>query len=139
MTKIDLKKKKVIAANEIRPGVGIRNCDTWQAKSVLRLSRSLPTGFSTTRLLHLFRCLSRFFTQALLVRSMVDSTQGGENPPKGVPPGQHSYGCVYALRLAGELARCMYIAHTCNSSSSFPTCMLLVHFLEVGVLSSVPP
>lgn len=44
---------------------------------------------------------TRSRAQALLVRSMVDSAQGGENPPKGVRPGPHSYGAVYALRLAG--------------------------------------
>lgn len=47
---------------------------------------------------------ARSLSQALLVRSMVDSTQGGENPPKGVPTGSHSYGAVYALRLAGTSA-----------------------------------
>lgn len=47
--------------------------------------------------------LARPFTQALLVRSIVDSIQGGDNPPKGIPTGAHSYGAVYALRLAGAI------------------------------------
>lgn len=45
---------------------------------------------------------------------MVDSTQGGENPPKGVPPGVHSYGAVYALRLAGTIARRQQLISACR-------------------------
>ncbi|CBJ25617.1 conserved unknown protein [Ectocarpus siliculosus] len=59
-----------------------------------------------------------FFTaseEALLVRSMVDSTQGGENPPKGVPTGSHSYGAVYALRLAGLVTEAMQAHRACTS------------------------
>ncbi|CAM9119005.1 unnamed protein product, partial [Hapterophycus canaliculatus] len=65
---------------------------------------------------------SSFFTaseQALLVRSMVDSTAGGEIPPTGMPTGaQHSYGAVYALRLAGIVTEVIQAHRACSSRTS---------------------
>lgn len=94
-------------------------------RSLLRPAPPRPYGSLTHGTIY---CIH----QALLVRSMVDSTTGSEVPPTSIPTGSHhSYGAVYALRLAGA-SQDRRVRSTCPALFlPFASCVILMFLSSV--------